>query len=117
MNKIEEQFLLAIRLHALWEEQWLQIRIFPNYEVSSQGRVRKFKRSRILKQTTNCQGYRTISLVNNGKSKPQRVHRLNCSAFKLNPHGKPYIDHIDNNVSNNYIDNLRWTSILNNRFG
>ncbi len=40
-SKIEEQFLSAIRLHSQWEEVWLNVRGYPNYEVSSQGRVHK----------------------------------------------------------------------------
>ena len=60
-NKIEELFLLAVRLHSQWEELWLSIKGFPNYEVSSQGRVRILKTSRIMKQTTDCQGFRIIS--------------------------------------------------------
>jgi hypothetical protein len=35
---------------ARWEELWLPIRGYSNYEVSSQGRVRNLKTSRIMKQ-------------------------------------------------------------------
>jgi hypothetical protein len=35
-NKIEEQFLFAIRLHAQWKEVWLNVQGLPNYEVVAQ---------------------------------------------------------------------------------
>ncbi len=92
-NKIEEQFLLAIRLHSQWEEVWLPIKGYP---ISSTGRIRNIKTKRILKQRTN-NVYRQICLSNNGEFKQLTVHRLVCSAFHFNPHSKPCVDHIDNN--------------------
>ena len=32
-NKIEEQIILAIRLHTQWEEVWLNVRGYPHYEI------------------------------------------------------------------------------------
>ena len=61
-NIIEELFLLAIRLHALWEEVWLPIRGLPNYEVSSQGRVRNLKTKKVMKQRTD-KGYTELTCV------------------------------------------------------
>jgi len=108
-NKIEEQFLLAVRLHSQREEVWLPIKGYPKHEISSTGRIRNIKTKRILKQRTN-NGYRQICLSNNGESKKLTVHRLVCSAFHLNPHSKPCVDHIDNNKTNNHIQNLRWVT-------
>ena len=36
------------------------------------------------------------------------VHRLVAQAFIEQPEGKEYVDHIDDNRSNNDISNLRW---------
>ena len=55
-QKIEEQFLLAIRHHVKWEELWLPVKGNNNYEVSSQGRMRKMKTNKIMKQKTDL-GY------------------------------------------------------------
>lgn len=48
-NKIEEHFLLGIRLHSQWVEVWLNVRGYPKYEVSSQGRVRNLKTKEKMK--------------------------------------------------------------------
>lgn len=109
-NKIEEQFLLAIRLHAQWEELWRPIRGFPNYEVSSRGQIRRVHSNRILKQMTNPHGYRVINLYKSGVMKQLKVHRLVCTAFYPNRDAKPYVDHIDNNRTNNQITNVRWST-------
>lgn len=109
MNKIEEQFLFAIRLHSQWEEVWLNVRGYPNYEVSSQGRVRNLKTKKIMKQRTDL-GYQKVNLYKNGEQKRKAVHRIVCSAFNLNPHSKSCVDHIDRDTSNNHIQNLRWAT-------
>jgi hypothetical protein len=46
----------------------------------------------------------------------KQVHVLVADAFLENHDGKSFVDHIDNDRSNNNISNLRWaTSIENNR--
>ena len=55
-------------------------------------------------------GYRRLSIKVNGKRKHYAVHRLVGIAFIPNPLNKPQIDHIDGNVGNNRVDNLRWCS-------
>lgn len=66
---------------------------------------------RELKQYKKTGGYLNVCLVDkNNKSIYFRVHRIVCSAFKENPLNKPYVNHIDENRTNNNIINLEWVT-------
>ena len=38
------------------------------------------------------------------------MHRIVAKHFVANPEHKPYVDHIDRNVTNNHASNLRWVT-------
>lgn len=83
------------------------------YEVSSIGRVkslgRRHYKSKILKPGSTKKGYKSVNLSdNNCINKRWTVHRIVLLAFTPNPENKPWINHIDNNPSNNRIENLEW---------
>ena len=99
------------------EETWKDIDGFDGYyQVSNQGRVRSFAKSwytepLILKQHINADGYANVYLSWAGKGKKvttYKVHRLVAQAFIPNPLSLPYINHIDENKTNNNKDNLEW---------
>ena len=98
------------------EEVWAVIKGYELYEVSNLGRVRSNnnpKKPKILKQGTNIGGYKTVALVKvkgSCNSQTKQVHRLVAEAFIPNLEGKPFIDHIDTNPSNNVPENLRWVT-------
>jgi hypothetical protein len=94
-------------------EVWLQIKDFENYEISSLGRVRNTKTSRMLKLTKKG-GYIYAGLSANSKGKSIPVHRLVALAFIENPENKPQVNHKDKNRSNNSVENLEWTTALEN---
>lgn len=56
----------------------------------------------------NSNGYIKITMNINGIQKQRLIHRLVAEAYIPNPDNKPHIDHIDENKSNNRVDNLRW---------
>jgi len=105
---------------ALGEEQWLWVVGYEGaYEVSTYGRVRSVDREdsigrkltgMVMKQTINDDGYHQIVLSLEGKSRTFKVHRLVGIAFIPNPEGKPEINHIDEDKSNNYLYNLEWNT-------
>ena len=82
---------------------------FPNYKVSSDGKVYNSELSE-LKQTVNKRGYTMVKLCKNGFQKNCSVHRLVAEAFIPNEENKPEVNHIDGNKLNNTIDNLEWVS-------
>lgn len=82
------------------------------FEISSFGRVRSKKRNGtlggILKGTYNELGYHRYLLSKNGIKKSFFAHRLVAMTFIPNPKEMPYINHKDENPSNNYVNNLEW---------
>ena len=98
-------------------EVWKTIKGFEDYQISSFGNVKSFKngKEKILKSHPNEKGYYNIDLYLNNKRKTIRVHKLVAEYF-LNHKGDGsmllVIDHIDNNKSNNRLDNLQ---VISNR--
>ena len=88
------------------EEQWAPSHESPNYEVSSDGRVRNAKSGRVLKTYTNEKGYKTVSISDRGKSKTKKIHRLVAGAFRGELKQTEEVYHKDGNRSNNNIYNL-----------
>ena len=60
--------------------------------------------------------YINISYLINGNHiyKQRRLHILLAETFIPNPDNKPIVMHIDNNKSNNNLDNLKWGTISEN---
>lgn len=103
------------------EEVW---RTYPEYdfvEVNQFGEVRtkdrtilrkngakQFIKGHILKQHPNEKGYMIVEFGVNGKNVILRVHRLVAICFIPNPLGLPEVNHIDNDRTNNYVNNLEW---------
>jgi len=75
----------------------------------------RVEKTAMLKPYLHTNGYWRISL---GRNNRYYVHRLVAAAFLENPDGKPFVDHIDGDRTNNYLSNLRWvTGKENVRYG
>ena len=61
-----------------------------------------------LKQYTHSEGYKAVALTKDGKTKNVYVHRLVAEAFILNPDNLPFVNHKDEDKTNNFVENLEW---------
>ena len=86
---------------------------FPNYLIYEDGRVFSIKSDKFL-SPCKIKGYLHVGLCKNGKRYMKRVHRLLAETFIPNPENKPFVDHIDRNIKNNNIENLRWATASEN---
>lgn len=86
------------------------------YEVSNLGNVRNKKTQKILhgNNIDNEKGYVRVCLQTTGKPNKFSVHRLVMYAFSDNPSYELEVNHIDCNPSNNRIENLEYTTRLEN---
>jgi len=71
-------------------------------------------RGRVMKLTTDKDGYHTVQLYKNSKAKIMKVHRLVAIHFCKTVDGSDFVNHIDNKRDNNYYLNLEWTTSLGN---
>ena len=84
------------------------------YAVTSCGKVWSYKSKKFLKPASDKKGYFKVVLYKNGKCKNYKIHRLVAEAYIPNPDNLPQVDHIDNDKTHNYINNLQWITNRNN---
>ena len=98
-------------------EIWKPIKGYTNYDISSYGRVKSFKRGRerILKPALvgKSKNYKCVSIFKNNKGVTHTIHRL-VAQYIPNPYNLPQLNHIDGDSLNNHNLNLEWVSISEN---
>lgn len=98
--------------------EWRPIPDWPAYEASSDGHIRRVRRSagavagRVLRPLLNKKtGYVSVCLCERSRSKRIDVHRLVALAFHgRSPSARHLVAHNDGDRTNNAADNLRWAT-------
>jgi hypothetical protein len=96
------------------DEEYRQIEGYDNYSVSNLGNIRNDKTRQLLKPCLLVNGYLGVCLCKENKKKTHHIHRLIAIAFLENPDNLLEIDHINQNRTDNRIENIRWCSRGNN---
>lgn len=93
------------------------------YQASTLGRIKSLKKERVIfdgknasyperikKYSISTSGYPVVSLTMNGQTRVFFVHRLLAITFIPNPENKPNVDHINRDITDFSLENLRWTT-------
>lgn len=111
------------------EEIWKDVPGYEGrYQASSAGQIKALPRRRkngafrdggLLKQQSWPLGYKKVTLSNDiYVHKTFFVHRIIAMTFIENPDNLPFVNHKDENPSNNCVDNLEWcTRVYNANYG
>lgn len=108
---------------ALWVEShrceidkcsWKTIPEFPLYEIGDRGYVRRKDTMKILVNKLTKDGYAYVTLYNGSRNSAahRRVHRLVAISFIPNPNNLQVVHHINSDVSDNSVTNLKWETIV-----
>ena len=98
-------------------EEWRDVKGYENlYQVNRKGEVRSSHKGywEVLTTVVNRQGYNQYLFHKDGKRKNMRGNRLVAEAFIPNPDNLPFVNHKDENPTNNNVSNLEWCTYSHN---
>lgn len=96
------------------DELWKRCVYFPDYWVSTHGRLYSTISDRFVYGSPGKKGHVDLSLRIGKRKYRAYMHRLVAEAFIPNPLGLPLVRHLDDDPSNNYVYNLAWGTQLDN---
>jgi len=88
---------------------------FDDYVIARDGKITRLSNGISLSQSVEFKSYPRVNLQQkDGKWLKRFVHRLVAKAWIPNPHGHPFVNHLDRNKSNCHMSNLEWCSASEN---
>lgn len=100
------------------EEKAKELPFYPDYLITSMGRVYSKLSKKWLHPVVTDTGYYSVTLTDEFKSRPRKrfkVHILVAKLFCYRESGATQVNHIDNNKLNNNYQNLEWVTPSENR--
>lgn len=92
-------------------EIWKDLKGFEDkFIISNQGKVRNKLTNKNVRVTTARRGYKICGLYYKGETYNKSLHRLVAENFIPNPENKTQVHHIDEDPSNNSVENLMWVT-------
>ena len=93
-------------------EEWKHYQPYPSYWVSTLGTVKRIYKNgnELIIKPVNNKGYDKIDLTRKPKRVQGLIHRMVADCFIENPGNKPYVDHINENETDNRVEILRWAT-------
>ena len=95
-------------------ETWTTVKTFPDYSVSTNGKIKSNKTGKVLKTFINTRGYEQITLYKEKKKYGPIVHRLVLESFVGEIDKQMVPNHIDGDKLNNNLSNLEIVTISQN---
>ena len=80
------------------------------YAITSCGKVWSYRSQKFLKSRKNNEGYLHVDLYKDGKRKSYLIHRLVAEVYIPNPENKTDVNHKNEIPTDNYVNNLEWTT-------
>lgn len=107
-----------MREETFTNEEWRPIEGFPRYQISNYGRIRSYtnpKKPKILRPHQLKNGYLMVHLAKgeewgSNETECVRIHKLVADAFIPNPQNKCHVRHINQDRTDNRVENLKWVT-------